>query len=84
MYKLNHALLPVNYEFFCITNSEIHSYNTRSKTFYHVPKPRTVKFKFSISFSGPSLWNELPENVKCAPTLSTAKCLLKTHFMHYD
>ena len=84
MYKRNNGLLPSNYEFYCIQNREIHSYNTRSKAMYRVPKARTEKYKFSIYCSGPRLWNALPENAKNAKTLCGAKCLLKNYFMNCE
>ena len=40
----------------------------------------------SFSFAGPFMWNILPENCKCAPTLSTFKQRLKTYLfkLAYD
>ena len=81
MYKYHHHLLPHDYDFNCTVNNELHQYNTRSNTLYHLPRPRTTRFKFSMLYKGPALWNVLPNNIKCASSLQVAKHLLKTYFM---
>ena len=44
------------------------------------PKTRTKKYgDRAFSTCGPKLWNELPQNIKCAETVDTFKSLLKTY-----
>ena len=80
MYKYYSQMLPVAYDFNCVVNNEIHEHNTRFSVNYHVPKPRTNKFKFSMLFKGPYLWNGLPASVKKSSSLTDAKKLLKLYF----
>ena len=41
-----------------------------------VPKPRIDLFKTSFSYSGAKQWNELPDDIKSAPSLSSFKARL--------
>ena len=44
-----------------------------------VPRTMGVYGNRRFSVAGPSLWNELPMDLKCAGSLSVFKCQLKTH-----
>ena len=46
---------------------------TNSRNNFTVPRPRLDIYKTSLSFSGASLWNALPPNVKTVPLLSSYK-----------
>ena len=39
-------------------------------------------FSFSFSFASSSVWNSIPNDVKCAPSLSSFKSRLKTYLFH--
>ena len=81
MYKYSHHLLPCDYDFECTTINKLHHYNTRSNDLYRLPRPRISRFKFSLLYKGPALWNNLPHSIKCASSLQVAKQLLKDYFM---
>ena len=48
------------------TNIIKHNYNTRlaSKSTYYIDQVRTNYGKFNLHFSGPSVWNNLDEDLK--------------------
>ena len=48
------------------------SYDTRisSSDNFLVPKPNTELYKSSFSFSGPKVWNSLPNEIKTSKTLT--------------
>ena len=47
----------------------------------YVPKPRTETFKKSFSYSGPSLWNNLPITIRNVPSTNAFKEKLKMYFL---
>ena len=60
---------------------EFHTRNTRQQDDLYIPITRTIVGEKQISIRGPRLWNNLPGNVKDAPTLSTFKRRLKSHLL---
>jgi hypothetical protein len=63
------------------------TYNLRSlnKCLLNVPSPNLKTYGYrSYNFSAPTLWNSLPENIRCCPSYSTFKSLLKTHLFNYS
>ena len=38
---------------------------------YVTPRPKLEQFKGSMSFSGPSIWNRIPESIRCVKTVDT-------------
>ena len=62
----------------------LHTRNTRSSS-YTMPllnKPAHSKATFgdrSFSFASSSVWNSIPNDVRCAPLLSSSKSRLKTY-----
>ena len=52
----------------------LRSYNSSS---FIIPKPNREIFKQSISYSGPILWDSIPDEIKCAKTISAFhnKCI---------
>ena len=44
------------------------------------PFRRTVQGQRSLSFLGPSLWNQIPEEVKCCKSVNAFKHALKKHY----
>ena len=53
------------------TGNESYSLRSVSAENFILPKPRTELFKNSLAFSGPMIWNCLPNNVKCAPSIDS-------------
>ena len=65
----------------------LHTRNTRSSS-YTMPllnRPAHSKATLgdrSFSFASSSVWNSIPNDVKCAPSLSSFKSRLKTYLFH--
>ena len=59
-------------------------YNLRSldANNFHIPKPNLEKYKKSIAYSGPLLWNSLLKELKSMETLFFLKNLLKKHIFN--
>ena len=47
-----------------------HIHNTRHRTDLIPTFQRTVKTQRSLSYSGPTIWNQLPTDIKNSPTLN--------------
>ena len=57
-------------------------YSLRSRTdpfLLQVPKMNSKKGQQCISFTGPSIWNSLPSNIRSCPSLQLLKNKLKTY-----
>ena len=59
-------------------------YNLRSidPNNFQIPKPNLEKYKKSIAYSGPLLWNSLPKMLKSMETLHNFKSLLRKHIFN--
>ena len=66
MFQYHHNLLPKAFGNFFLSISSKHNYNTRlaSKSTYYINRVRTNYGKFNLHFSGPSIWNNLDEELK--------------------
>ncbi len=49
-----------------------------NKALLYVPRPR-LQFKGDFAVAAPRLWNQLPPDIKSAPSISVFKSRLKTH-----
>lgn len=67
---LNHLLTPAS-----------NSRSTRSQH-YILPLPRIDKFKSSFSFSGPSIWNLMPQQIHQQTTIGSFKKNLRKHLFN--
>ena len=54
-------------------NSQIHNYNTRSATKFHLWKVKSEPEAKSLSHIGPQTWNSIPTGINSAPFQSTFK-----------
>ena len=59
-----------------------HSFNTRQSSNPIVNYPRLTLARHSISHAGPRLWNQLPQDIRNSPSLSSFKSSLKNYFIH--
>ena len=75
MYKALHNLAPTYLSNKFTYTHNIHSFDLRSATnqTLYVPKPNLEIYRRSLSYSGPKLWNALPESVRNAPSLGSFK-----------
>jgi hypothetical protein len=82
IYKSLNNLAPTYMKDLFQLNSEVHSYPLRctdsNKLF--MQKPKTEYFRHSLSYSGPIIWNSLPDNVRDATSLE----MFKSRYMKYN
>ena len=79
MFKVSRGIAPESTQDLFEKCDNIHSYDTRaisSQNFY-IPRMRTSKGQSSFVFSGASIWNELPTQVKQAQSIDSFKEKLK-------
>ena len=77
MFKFKNSLLPPIFKTFFITNSDIHSYPTRSSNMLRPPLAKsTVANKF-IKKTGVGIWNSLIPNVSNIKKIGSFKIHLK-------
>ena len=75
MFKYKNSMLPRSFDGYFTTNQDIHSYNTRNKGDFNIPK-RKRKLD-SVFTCGQKLWNDLSINLKQAKSLSQFKRTFK-------
>jgi hypothetical protein len=75
MYKYHHHLLPTVFNDYFVLNSNVHEHNTRSsaKNKCHLPSIKTNIRKFSIKFSGPTIWNNTSNHTTSVASLAIFK-----------
>ena len=84
MFQYHHNLLPKAFDNFFLSTciSSKHNYNTRlaSKSTYYINRVRTNYGKFNLHFSGPSIWNNLDEELKSL-SLHSFKQTMNKHYL---
>ena len=79
-----HSSTALSYVADILHKKPLHTHNTRSSS-YTMPllnRPAHSKATLggrSFSFASSSVWNSIPNDVKCAPSLSSSKSRLKTY-----
>ena len=75
MYKALHDLSPTYISNKFTHTHSIHQINLRSltDTTLYIPQPKLEIFRKSLAYSGPKIWNTLPEFVRDAPSLDSFK-----------
>ena len=81
MFSVNSKLLPEKYCNMFVLNSNFHSYSTRQKHYFHLPKVRLTLSLNSLSYVGIKLWNQLEESIRSSSTLSRFKKLCRTYLL---
>ena len=80
MYKVSKGLVPGYISDLFYKDNKIYTnLRTSSKTNYTTPRPRLEQFKESISYSGPSIWNKIPESIRSMNTVDS----FTTHFIRW-
>jgi len=84
MYKFTHGLLPPGFKDYFCTQSDIHTYNTRtaSHSALGISFARTNRRKKSLRIIGPYLWNDLPLKIRQSQSLASFKYHLKHYLLH--
>jgi hypothetical protein len=55
--------------------------NTRNNEIYFIPYVRTNYGKFSLIYQGPNVWNNLPQDIRNANSLSIFKNMLRNSYL---
>ena len=71
MFCFHKKLLPPCFSNLFNVNKQVHNYNTRNADQYRPHACKTNIKQFTILFSGPKLWNSLPDSVRKAETLGS-------------
>ena len=82
MFQLSKDELPGIFACMFQRNNLIHTYPTRQKDSYHLPRTRTLFAQRSIAFEGPRFWNDLPHEVVQSTSLNIFKRKLKTMLLN--
>ena len=59
----------------------IHSYSTRNKERYNLPKIKRDKCKNNINVIGPQMWNQLPPSIQKVKKIYNFKKILKNYYV---
>ena len=62
-------------------NSSVHSYPTRQRNLFHLPRTRTLFAQKTVIYTGPKLWSDLPKTIIESTSLHTFKFKLKCHLL---
>ena len=81
MYKLSTKDLPDVFLPMFRRNNEIHTYPTRQRQSFHLPRTRTVFAQKTITYNGPRFWNDLPNELIVSPSFRIFKRKLKTFLL---
>ena len=82
MFKHHKKKLPQVCSNLFTSNEEIHNYNTRQKTWLHVPVSTSTAHMKTVRFMGVKLWNKLSsKNIELKCSIFTFKRHLKKHLM---
>ena len=77
MYNFHSGKLPCIFKSMFVSNSSIHSHNTRQQSLLHKNSVRTTHALYSLQNVGVTKWNNLSNNVKSSGTLSKFKVSCK-------
>ena len=80
------ALNNIGPSYFCnlVTKSGNHSYQLRSVTHGDLviaAKPNTLYLKRTFGYCGMNIWNKIPLDIRCKPSLSKFKTALYSYFL---
>ena len=78
-YKL---VLPSVFQNYFTTNSNVHTYATRSRSNIHMNRHSTTYGQRCLKYKGAYLWNNLPERLKMQASVNELKVLLRQHLVN--
>ena len=81
MFKYKFNMLPMSRYHL---QSDTHKHNTRFSTKYFIMRPRTEKFKMSMYYRGPNIWNSLSEDIVNNTDICTFKNMLKCYIRNNE
>ena len=74
-------MAPIRFINEVVMSADVHSYPTRAAQHgdVHVPKPSIELYHQSFKYRAAVLWNDLPHDIKNAPSIDEFKYLYKKH-----
>ena len=84
MFRVHHDIAPVPFKQMFVRNSQIHNYDTRSKSDFRVPDYRLDTLKLSIRIKGAYIWNFVNDNVCAFCDFDTFKVGLRNFLMNNE
>ena len=73
MYLCFKNQIPCHVSSYFHLNHDIHNYDTRSSSKFHIPLIRTNVSKYSVFYKGPVIWNKLDNHIRDSPSLNCFK-----------
>ena len=77
MFQYKTGLLPNVFNNSFLQRNQVHGYDTRNASSFHIPKCRTNIRRFSFQYQGPLFFNSLSPDVVSSVSVSTFKKNLK-------
>ena len=77
LYRCVNSQIPSKFSDIFVTVSNVHNFDTRSRNQIYIPKHRKIIFQHNIRYTGPKIWNDLPENIKKSLSTSSLKYKFK-------
>ena len=81
VYMQRNNLLPSIFDDFLILRSQIHNRQTRYAQQINIPRSKSKYGTNTLSYKGAKLYNNLPEEIKGALSLSSFKRKLKKYYL---
>jgi hypothetical protein len=82
MFKYNLRRLPPVVDELFVTNSSIHSINTRQRNLLHVPLARSRSSWKSLRFRGVMIWNQVPRMLNINVSQGAFKSSLQQYLLN--
>ena len=77
LYRCLNSQLPPKFCNLFTPVSSVHNFNTRSANHIYIPKHRKMIFQHNIRYTGPKIWNDLPEQIKKSLSTTSFKYRMK-------
>ena len=74
--------LPSVFQNYFTTNSNVHTYATRSRSNTHMNRHSTTYGQRCLKYKGAHLWNNLPERLKMQASVNELRVLLRQHLVN--
>ena len=86
MFKAVNHLMPKQINDFFIPLASQHSYQTRSMTYgnLYMPTSQLSIEQRALNYKGSKLWNEIPPEIRNAPSLNSFKIKYKNYLIKKD
>ena len=77
MFRVCKGFVPSYFSSIFCFNADVHHYNTRHASDYHITVHRTTLLKYTIRIAGPLIWNSIDYNIRSSNNISSFRSRLK-------